>query len=368
MFNLSKRILRPLLFGLSIASAVPAFADIAITDVMGRSVKLAQPATRAVVGFYPDEFSAIAGPDGWDRVVGFAKRQWSVNRAMIWDRYRKAIPRLEQIEDVGLWEDQSFNAEKVLALRPDIVIVPSWAYKANLAKMEPLEAAGIPVITVDYNAQELASHVASTLAIGLAMGKEARARELADLYTNRLQDIQERAKRAKRNPSIYVEIGYSPETFGNTYSKSMWGQMVESIGANNIANGAILPGWGPIAPEKVLAAKPDFILITGSSWINQKSSVRLGYAATEEDARASLRPFLNRPGWDGLPAVQNRKVFTVEHTLSRSLMDWASLQFIAKQLYPDEFADVDPIQSLREFHEKYLPVRFEGVWMLNLDK
>jgi ABC-type Fe3+-hydroxamate transport system substrate-binding protein len=49
-----------------------------------------------------------------------------------------------------------------------------------------------------------------------------------------------------------------------------------------------------------------------------------------------------------------------------SLTDWISLQFIAKQLYPSEFADVDPVASLRDFHARFLPVAFEGTWMARL--
>ena len=43
-----------------------------------------------------------------------------------------------------------------------------------------IEAAGIPIVVVDYNAQTLEKHVASTLAIGKVMGAEARAQRLAD--------------------------------------------------------------------------------------------------------------------------------------------------------------------------------------------
>ena len=34
-----------------------------------------------------------------------------------------------------------------------------------------------------------------------------------------------------------------------------------------------------------------------------------------------------------------------------------------KQLHPDAFGDIDPVESLRQYHEQFLPVKFEGCWM-----
>ena len=56
----------------------------------------------------------------------------------------------------------------------------------------------------------------------------------------------------------------------------------------------------------------------------------------------------------------------VPHVLTRKYGTGMAMQFIAKQLYPAAFADVDPEASLRAFHEKYLPVPFGGTWMATL--
>ena len=42
------------------------------------------------------------------------------------------------------------------------------------------------------------------------------------------------------------------------------------------------------------------------------------------------------------------------------------MQYIAKQLYPEAFRDVDPEASFRSYHAKYLPVGYAGTWMLRL--
>jgi ABC-type Fe3+-hydroxamate transport system substrate-binding protein len=350
---------------LPLIAALPRSAQAAI--VITDALELAKPAERVVIAFYLEEFTAIGGKEGWDRVVGFRKHQWVVNRAKTYERFVAAIPRLDALPDVGLGENEVFVPEKVLALKPDLLIVPPWAMSGSDAQIGAIEAAGVPVLVADYNAQNLDKHVASTIAIGQAIGAEPRARELATLYADKVADIRRRAGLSKGpKPKVYIEIGWlGPNEFGSTYKNTMWGRMLDLIGADNIANEAMAQaaGFVPIAPEKVLAAAPEHIFITGSSWANRPSAVRLGYDVDLETARSTLRPYLARPGWDALPAVRAGNVYTVEHSLVRSLTDWISLQFIAKQLYPDQFADVDPVASLREFHERFLPVPFAGTWM-----
>ena len=40
----------------------------------------------------------------------------------------------------------------------------------------------------------------------------------------------------------------------------------------------------------------------------------------------------------------------IETGLARSLWDWTGTQYIAKQLHPTAFSDIDPVESLRRYH------------------
>jgi iron complex transport system substrate-binding protein len=365
--RLSRRSLLAMPFVAAMAGS--ARAAVRITDALGRTVELPRPPERIVVAFYLEEFTAIGGPAGWDRVAGLRKHQWVVNRAASYRRFAAAIPRLETLPDVGAGEEKLLIAEKVFAAKPDLMILPAWAPVSDRDQFSPLDAAGIPYILVDYNSQKVESHVASTLAIGAAIGAEVRARELADLYREKVADTIRRSQQAGRRPKTYIEIGWLGATeFGNTYKNTMWGRMLDMIGADNVANAAMPApsGFNPIAPEAILAASPEHVFITGSSWSNRPSAVQLGYDVDVETARRSLRPYVDRPGWRDLPAVRAGNVYTVEHSLVRSITDWVSLQYLAKQLYPDQFRDVDPEASLRQFHERFLPVSFSGTWMTRL--
>lgn len=362
---------RPLLaLAASLAVPVrPARAALHVTDALGRSITLKGPAERIVLGFNFEEFTAVAGVPGWDRVVGLSRVLWASWRPQAFSRFIRPIPRLATLPDVGNTEDGNFSLEAVLALRPDLVILPQWAFAAAGQDVARLESLGIPVMVIDYNAQIPERHVASTRAFGAVTGNSERAEALAALYLAKLADIQKRAAAAGTKPKVYVELGQGGAgTIGNTYWKGMWGRMLELIGAENIAAGK-LPGagnWGPLNPEYVLAANPDAIFIAGSAWTNRPDAVLTGFDADLATTRARLAPYARRQGWPELAAIRHGQLFAIEHGLSRSLWDYTAMQYIARAIYPAQFADIDPVRELARYHELYLPVAFEGTWMARL--
>ena len=353
---------------LPLAAALPHRARAAMPDFVdaaGRTLRLKAPAERIVLGFNFEEFTAVAGGAAWNRVVGFTRRQWAVNRQATWRRYIAAMPEIEHVADIGAAEDQSFSAERVLALRPDLVVIHAWGYANLPAQMKQIEQAGIPVLVVDYNAQNPDLHVAGTLALGHATGSLARAQALADGYRARIAEIRARLAGVAARPRAYVELGQGgPGAIGNSYSKAMWGGMLDIAGGANIADGHIAPGWKPLAPELVLAATPAFVFMIGSIWASQPDSVRLGYGVDVDTARASLAAYARRSGWDSLPAIRDGQLHGIEATLSRSLLDWVAIQYMAKQMFPDRFGDLDPVAALRRYHATYLPIAFDGTWMI----
>ena len=76
-----------------------------------------------------------------------------------------------------------------------------------------------------------------------------------------------------------------------------------------------------------------------------------------------MQAYLGRPGWDGLDAVKEGKIIGIYHGGNRTLYDYAFLQFLAKAIYPEQFADVDPQATLNRFFATYMPVAFEGTYM-----
>ena len=373
---------RPLLSLL--LSLLPAFALLAspsmalaaptdVTDALGRIVTVDLPVKRVAVNFNFEEFTAVAGVEGWSKVVGISRAPWEGWRPVIFDRYKAVIPNHASMPDIGHTDDGSFSAEKIIGLKPDVLLLSEWAYRALATQVGQIEGAGIPIVIIDYNAQLLERHLASTRALGKVMGREARAEELAGLYEQEYNDVLARVAKAKakaagvRPKKVYVELGQAgADTVGNTYNHTMWGKIVTTLGAQNIATGKIPGPWGPLNAEAVIAENPDLIVFTASSWVGKPKAVRTGYDVTPEQTRAGLKPYAERPGWTELKAMKTGEVNAVEHGLCRALYDFVGMQYLAKRLYPEQFADVDPVANLKAYHEKYLPIAFSGTWMLPL--
>lgn len=345
-----------------------AAGPVTFTDALGREVRLKAPPERIAVCFNYEEFTAVGGAAAWSKVVGMSKTLWSEWRPAVFRRYAAAIPSLTTMPDVGNTEDGNFSLEKLLSLRPDVVLLAEWSFIALGAEVGRLEALGIPVAVIDYNAQVPARHVASTLALGAVTGEMDRARALADLYMAKLREIQRRTQGAPVR-KVYVELGQGgADVVGNTYWKGMWGRILDLIGAENIAAGKLAGagGWGPLNPEYVLAANPDAVFIAGSSWVNRPAAVLTGFDADIATTRARLAPFARRQGWPGLAAIRNGELHAIEHGLCRALFDYTAIAYMAKALHPDRFSDLDPVAELREYHARFMPVAFDGCWMARL--
>ncbi|CAH1655530.1 ABC transporter substrate-binding protein [Chelatococcus asaccharovorans] len=354
---------------LSTASALATPTE--ISDALGRKVTVDLPVNRVALNFNFEEFTAVAGVDGWKKVVGISRAPWEGWRPLIFDRYKAAIPNLAAMPDIGHTDDSSFSAEKVIGLKPDVLFMSEWGYNAAKTQMAQIEGAGIPIVVIDYNAQKLDRHLASVRAVGKVLGNEERAEELATLYDAQYKDILARVDRAKAAGApvkkVYVELARDgADTIGNTYNNTMWGAIITALGAENIATGKIPGPWGPLNAEAVIAEDPDMIIMASSSWVGKTKAVRTGYDIQPEETRASLTTYTQRPGWGNLKAVKAGELNAIEHGLARTLYDFTAIQFIAKRLYPEQFADVDPVLNFKNYHEHYLPVPYSGTWMLTL--
>lgn len=341
-----------------------------VTDVADRTVEVPDHPERVLLGFYFEDFFAIVGPKAYDRVVAISKDTWHGWRNLQWKAYTKTTPRIEQLIDVGEVDSGTFSAEAAIAAKPDVAILAAWQFNAMGDAAAKLEAAGIPVVVVDYNAQTVAKHVASTLVIGKVMGAEDRARKLADEYADAVAEVEARvaAAMAAGTPKkkVYVELcAKGADEPGNSYGDVMWGGVIATAGGQNIASGQVAR-WGVLSPEFVLGQNPDVVLLAGSGWANRDKAVLMGPGIDPSLTRDRMRPYLGRAGWRNMAAVKTGEIHAVYHGGARTLYDYAYLQYIAKVLYPEAFADIDPQETLARFFRTYLPIEASGTYMTRL--
>ena len=348
---------------------------IEITDVTGRTVTLKKPAERVVLQWSGAggpffTISALMGKET-PKVIAGMDTSLQDYRADMWKHFTTEMPELAKIPVVGTIGDKTFNAEQVVALNPDVIFIPvdlKDQYESDAkAKMD---AAGIQTIYIDYHAEKLESHQKSIEAIGKALGKEERAAEISKFYTDRVTRVLDRVSKInKSKPTVYLEVGMNgPEEFGNSFSSNYsWGALATMAGADVITKD-VIKKTSPINPEFILEKKPDIIMIMGSYWPKKPTSMRLGFEATEDSSQALLKAFTTeRQGWSELKAVENKQVYSAHHGLPREVFDAAVFEYLAKTFYPEEFKDVDPEATLKEFYDKFLPFSYSGIWFMHMN-
>lgn len=353
-----------LAFGL----AAPALAQIAFTDIEGRQIALDQPPARVALGFYYEDYLAVTGPEGVDRLVSLSRSPWADWRPGQWQAYTARFPQLEALPDFGNADDNSFSVEALIASQPEVAILAPWQTGAiGAAGVAQIEAAGITVVAIDYNAQTLERHLESTRILGALLGHADRAEELAAFYEAMTHDTMARVAAAGASDRrVYVELAQrGPGEVGNSYGRGMWAGVIELVGGDNIARGQI-ENWGPLNPEYVLSRQPEVILLAGSEWLNRPEAVLLGFGQDPALARERMAAYTTRPGWADLPAVRSGDVYGIYHGGNRTLSDFVYARAIAKAIYPDAFADVDPAAELAAFYDRFMPVAADGVFVVGL--
>ena len=363
-----------LLIALFTMSLTPVFADeagtVTVVDVLDREVVVPENVEKVVITFNFEEYFAVTGAAGVDKLVGYSHAYWEGRREDAWAAYTTAYPQLLDIADVGY--NDNINVEAIIALNPDVVLMSAPVnYTFMETQLDKFDAAGIPVVFFNFHKQTLAMHRASMELIGKVMGDEARGAEIADYYEEQMNLVYDRIAAMPEDaekPSVYMEFSMGPSQYGNTWSTRMWGALIAQCGGENIATDLGDANSVEIAPEQVIAADPDIIVFTASPRTDVSDNVVLGYGADADAARAALKSYAGRTGWDSLKAIQNGKLSGIYHDLSRHIFDFAGTQYLAKQIHPELFEDIDPVANLEAFFEKYMPVKLDGVWMIALEE
>lgn len=192
----------------------------------------------------------------------------------------------------------AITPEPVLAQKPTLVIAP--ALPPTMAALEPVRAAGIPVVFVS-EAPELATAEQRIRLIADAVGLPERGDELiAELSDTLATAVETAGPAAARLRAIYL-------TYRNN-QLSVFGQgsapyaLVRELGAINVVD-ELGVKTGPMTAEALIAAKPDVIFFP------QDVAATLG----------GVEGFAALPGVSSTPAATSGQLYAVDATMAQSL-------------------------------------------------
>ena len=259
-------------------AATPTASPIVMTDGLGRTVTLAQPAQR-VVSLAPSNTEILFAVGAGSQVVGR-------------DNFSNYPP--EALELPGLGDFMGFSIEQIVALNPDLVLLAE-IHPPELVKS--LEDAGL---TVYYLKNPLAMEemYPMLITVGELTGHKAEAEALVTQLSLRVAVVQQKLANIEERPTVFYEIdGTDPSKPWTTGSGTFIDTLLEMAKAENVGR-AMDSQYGQMSIEALLAADPDFILLGDAN-----------FGVTPEQVAA-------RPGWGELTAVKEGRVLPFNDDLA----------------------------------------------------
>ena len=242
-----------------------------LRDAQGRSLTLAA-APRRIVSLAPGTTEMLFA-------LGLGK---SVVGDTTYCDYPPAAQRVAKIGDVVV------NYEKVVALRPDLVV----ASDANSAAAMRLRQLGLPVFAIaptSYTAVEQ-----SLRTLGLLTNTLPRAKlVVAQMEAARAFAVRA-ARRDPRRPRVLPVVGTGPLYVAG--QGTFIGDLIAQAGGQSTV--AAVPGYAPYSKELALTHAPDFILADAASQAALEADLVLSHLSAVQKRRfVSIDPdILNRPG------------------------------------------------------------------------
>ncbi|MDE1567523.1 ABC transporter substrate-binding protein [Aquabacter sp. P-9] len=344
-------------------------APVTLVDIVGRKVTLPQPAQRIVLAEGRQIITlALISPDPVSLVAGWSadlRRRDPATYGLV----RAKFPKADDIPLVGEGSDESFSVEKTLALSPDLVVLSGRLGAGRPAEMvRQFEAAGIPVVFVDFFAHPFENTLPSLKILGQALGREEAAQAYADFYAARMKRIGDRlAQPGLVRPKVLMEAhaGGSGECC-NSPGRGSIGDFIAFAGGTNIATDIITGTHGRLSLEYVLRQDPSVYVATGGPHLKGTGGLVLGPGFTLQEAQSSLASILTRPGIAELQAVMAGNVHGLFHNLVNLPLNVLVAEALAKWIHPDLFPDLDPNATLAEINARFLAVPFTGTYWVDL--
>jgi len=241
---------------------------------------------------------------------------------------------------VGGPQAQAADAEKLLSCNPDLVISEYEDADKSNALQEQL---GVPVITLQTGADGVfdPAFSGSLELLGKVLGKETRAKELIDYVAQEKAAIQAATANVTDKPAVYI-CGLG--NWGTTNHLMTAGNFapLQVANVNNVLSGTQEMGVHAIEKETFVDLGDDMDII-----IMDAAAVKNIKPLYAEDPAM----------FDTCKAWQNGEVYlqmayNVYYTNFELAL--ANTWFVAKTVYPEQFADIDMTAKTNEITKMFL--------------
>ena len=286
------------------ASEAPAF-PVTLTDDAGREITL-DAAPERIVSLAPSNTEIVCALDACDRLVGVTD----------FDDYP---PEVADVADVVI--AAQVDPELVVAAEPDLVLAAGNEITPTTV-IEQLDELGLQVLVL--YPESLDEVYADIELVGQAIDASPAADDLVGEMRDRV-DAVTAALEGVELPRTMYEVFYAEGSIYTAGEGSFLASLVELAGGTPVTGDA----QGLIAPEDLVAADPELILLGSAS-----------YDPALADPESALATVAARPGWAELTAVSGGDVVPYLDDIVTTrpgprIVD--GLEALARAIHPDRF-------------------------------
>ncbi|WP_189519933.1 ABC transporter substrate-binding protein [Kushneria pakistanensis] len=346
--------------------------DVVVTDVAGRQVHIDTPIKRMILGEGRQIYllSVLQPETPFEGVVGW-REDLAQADPETYDAYAARFPELKKIPTFGGFKDGTFDVEQAASLKPDVVFMNIEAKTAteDAGYEAKLAALGIPIVYVDFREDPIKDTPASIRLMGRLLDKEDKAERFIDFSNQQMARVTDVIEKARpERPRVFIDRagGYSDDCC-MSFGPHNFGDYVRIAGGQNIADDIIPTTFGTLNPEQIIASNPEQVVVTGGDWeayVPGGAWVGVGPGADTAQARRKLEALTHRTAMTGIDAVRQDQVHAIWHQFYNSPYYFVAIQQLAKWFHPELFEDLDPDATMRELHERFLPLTYQpGYWV-----
>lgn len=273
-------------------------------DRSGKEITLPKEATK-IISLVPSTTEVIEDLGKTDQLIAVDTQ----SSTMMTDL--KKLPQMDMM---------AVDAEKLIALKPQIVYVNDINLASSESVWKQVEDAGITVVNIPTSTS-IKAIKEDVQFIADSLSEHEKGQKLIKTMDQEIDEVAKNGKTIKKPKTVLFEVAALPDiySFGNG---TFLNEMIETIGAKNVL--ANEKGWLPVTEEAAIAAKPEVIL-TNVNYMKDPA-----------------KEILARKNWENVPAVQNKEVFEIDN-MSSSLPNnhiTKALKQMAKAVYPEEYKDL----------------------------
>jgi iron complex transport system substrate-binding protein len=257
-----------------------------VVDDDGRTLTFDAP-VRSIVSLSPGATAMLFAAGAGGRVVATP-------------RYSDEPEAARRIPRIG--DAQNFDVERILALRPDVVV--AWSGGTPPLALQRLERLGLRVY--HHRVERLDDIGPALRRLGSLAGTEAQARAAAAALELRIAALRARTAATPR-PSVLIQVWDRPiYTVGRAQLLS---DVVEACGFRNLFDDLAAPGPA-VGIEAVVARDPDVILAVAPdaalarAWLDGWRALPSLRAVRGQHLLASVDARLSRMGPDTVAAAE----------------------------------------------------------------